>query len=99
MLLTITLNVSKTTGNCSRSAILVVYNIGVANAMAERCKESAFVDKESRFVTMVFFLHLVLPTPLYIGTILFLKASKFHKVIRGADQLGHFWFDIRAPRI
>ena len=30
--------------------------------MAQRCKESAFVDKESRFFTMVFFLDLVLPT-------------------------------------
>ena len=32
--------------------------------MAQRCKESAFVGKESRFFTMVFFLDLVLPTPL-----------------------------------
>jgi hypothetical protein len=64
MLLTITLNVSKKTGNCGRLAILVLYNIEVANAMAERCKESAFVGKESRFFTMVFFLDLVLPTML-----------------------------------
>ena len=72
----------------------------VANAMAERCKESAFVDKESRFFTMVFFLDLVLSTPLYIGRYYFLKASKLDRVITGADHLDHFWFDIReAPHI
>jgi hypothetical protein len=43
-----------TTGYCSRLATLVLYNIEVANAMGERCKESAFVGKESRFFTMVF---------------------------------------------
>jgi hypothetical protein len=31
-----------------------LYNITVVNAMAQRCKESAFIDKESRFFTMVF---------------------------------------------
>ena len=61
--------------------------------MAERCEESAFVGEESRFFTMMFFLDLVLPTPLHIGTILFLEASKFHKVIRGAGH-HHFLFDI-----
>jgi hypothetical protein len=54
-LLTIILDVSMTTGNCSRLAALVLYNIEVANAMAQRCKETTFVGKESRFFTMVFF--------------------------------------------
>ena len=45
-----------------RYSYSVLYNIEVANAMAERCKESAFVGKELRFFTMVFFLDLVLPT-------------------------------------
>jgi hypothetical protein len=85
-----------TTGNCSRLATIVLYNITVANAMAQRCKESAFVGNELRFFTMAFFLHLVFPTPLYIGTILFFEATKFDKGIRGADHPGHLWFDIRA---
>jgi hypothetical protein len=32
-----------------------LYNIGAAEAMAERCKESSFVGKESRFFKTDFF--------------------------------------------
>jgi hypothetical protein len=53
----------------NRSPLKTLYYIEVANAMAERCEESAFVGKESRFFTMAFFLNLVLL--LYIETILF----------------------------
>jgi hypothetical protein len=45
-----------------RDSYFVLYNIGVANAIAQRCKESAFVGKESRFFTTVFFLDFVFPT-------------------------------------
>jgi hypothetical protein len=33
----------------------ILYNIVAANAMAQRCKESSFVGKESRFFTTDFF--------------------------------------------
>jgi hypothetical protein len=63
MLLTITLKMLvRQRDNCSRLAILILYNIEVANAMPNVAKESAFVGKELRFFTMVFSLDLVLPT-------------------------------------
>jgi hypothetical protein len=57
------------------SLLQTLYYIKAATAMAQCCKESAFVSKESRFFTMDFFLDLVLHTPLYIGTILFFEGE------------------------
>jgi len=58
----------------------LLYNICSFNARAQRCKESAFVGKESRFFAMVFF------SASFSLTMSFFKASKFDKPIRGGER-------------
>jgi hypothetical protein len=68
----------------------------VANATAQRCEELAFVGKESRFFTMVFPRPRSPYTAVYWEDIIFVKASKFDRVITGGDQPDRSLFYIRA---
>ena len=73
-----------------RYSYFALYNIEVANAMTERCKESTFVGKESRFFTMVFLSTSFSLRRFILVRYYFLKASKLDKAIMGVDHPDHF---------